>query len=144
MNMTDEGKQPIITQMGWFETFDLATNSMKKVLQQMRYPGQDGTPIAKGALRVCKERGLKGIEKMRLDDLRALLASQPDFACVKPEIQLEAERRRHILLFGPKCHLNACMLKCAGHMSSNTVDNIVDRVLLLSKLASDMHCQNST
>ena len=104
MNMTDGGKQPIITQMGWFETFDLATNSMKKVLQQMWYPGQDGTPIAKGALRVCKERGLKGIEKMRLDDLRALLASQPDFASVKPEIQQEAERRGHILLFGPKCH----------------------------------------
>ena len=50
MNMTDGGKQPIITQMGWFETFDLATNSMKKVVQQMWYPGQDGTPIAKGVL----------------------------------------------------------------------------------------------
>ena len=104
MNMTDGGKQPIITQMGWFETFHLATNSMKKVLQKMWHPGQDGTPIAKGALRVCKERGLKGMEKMRLDYLRALLASQPDFASVKPEIQQEAERRGHILLFGPKCH----------------------------------------
>ena len=104
MNMTDGGKQPIITQMGWFETIDLATNTMKKVLQQMWYPGPDGKPIAKGALRICKERGFPGIEKMRCDDLRALLASQPDFASVKPEIQEEVERRGHILLFGPQCH----------------------------------------
>ena len=41
---------------------------------------------------------------MRLDDLRALLASQPDFASVKSEIQQEGERCGHILLFGPKCH----------------------------------------
>ena len=32
-NKTDGGKQPILTQMGWFETFDLATNLMTKVLQ---------------------------------------------------------------------------------------------------------------
>ena len=91
MNMIDGGKQPILTQIGWFETFDMATNSMKKVLQQLWYPGQDETPIVKGALRICKERGLKGIEKMRLDEIRALLASQPDFASVKPEIQEETE-----------------------------------------------------
>lgn len=47
MNKTDGGKQPILTQMGWL---DLVTNSMKNVLQQMWYPREDGTPIAKGAL----------------------------------------------------------------------------------------------
>ena len=83
MNKTDGDKEPILTQMGWFETFDLATYSMTKVLQQMWYPGEDGTPIAKGALKICKERGLKVIDKMRLDELRALLASQPDFASFK-------------------------------------------------------------
>ena len=75
---------------------------MKKVKQQIWYPGPDETPIAKGALR--RERGLPGIENMQLNELRALLPSQPDFACLKPEIQEEAERCGHILLFGPKYH----------------------------------------
>ena len=47
---------------------------------------------------------MPGIEDMRLSELRALLSSQPDFGALKPEIQEEAERRGHILLFGPKCH----------------------------------------
>ena len=75
-----------------------------KVLQQMWYPGEDGIPIAKGTLTICKERDLKGIDKMRFSELRALLASQPDFASMKPEIQEEAEHRGHILMLGPKCH----------------------------------------
>ena len=35
MNRSDGGKQPIITQMGWFEMLDVATGMMKKVEQQM-------------------------------------------------------------------------------------------------------------
>ena len=54
MNRTDGGKQPIVTQMSWFETLDVATRMMKRVEQQMWYPGPDGTPIAKGALHICK------------------------------------------------------------------------------------------
>ena len=104
MNKTDGGKQPILTQIGWYEMFDVASGTMNRVQQEMWYAGPDGTPIAKGALRICRERGLSGIEKMRLNELRALLSSQPDFACLKPELQEEAERRGHILLFGPKCH----------------------------------------
>ena len=104
MNRSDGGKQPIITQMGWFETLDVATGMTKKVEQQMWYLGPDGTQIAKGALHICRERGLPGIEDMRLSELRALLSSQPDFGALKPELQEEPERRGHILLFGPKCH----------------------------------------
>ena len=64
LSTADGGQQPILTQMGWFETFNLATNSITKVL---RYPGEDGTPTAKDALKIRKERGLKWIDKMRLD-----------------------------------------------------------------------------
>ena len=71
----------------------------------MWYPGPDGKPIAKGALRICKEQSFQGIEKMRHDDdLRALLTSQPDFASVKPEIQEDVEQCGHILLFSSKSH----------------------------------------
>ena len=70
--------------MGWFETLDVVTEIMKRVEQQMWYPGTDGTPIA-----LCREQGLPGIENMQLNELRALLSSQPDFACLKPEIQEE-------------------------------------------------------
>ena len=72
-----------LTQMQCFETFDLAT----KGFTAKWYPGQDGKPIPKDALRICTEQGLKGIEKIRLDELRAL----PDFASVKHEIQVKAE-----------------------------------------------------
>ena len=64
MNRTDGGKQPIITQMDWFETLDVVTGIMKRAEQQLWYPGPDGTLIAKGALRICMERGLPGIENM--------------------------------------------------------------------------------
>ena len=74
--------------MGWFETLDVVTEIMKRVEQQMWYPGTDGTPIV-----LCREQGLPGIENMQLNELRALLSSQPDFACLKPEIQEEAERK---------------------------------------------------
>ena len=37
----------------------------------------------KGALRICTEHGLPGVEGIRHDDLRTLLAAQPDFANVK-------------------------------------------------------------
>ena len=62
----------------------------------MWFTGPDGSPIAKGALQICKEIGLPGVENMRCDELRALLASQPDFMSVCPEIQEEVERRGYI------------------------------------------------
>ena len=34
------------------------------------YPESDGTPIAKGALHIWRERGLPGIENMRLCELK--------------------------------------------------------------------------
>lgn len=64
----------------------------------------DGSPFAKGALTICMERGLDVSEHMRRDELRALLASQPDFCSIKPELQEEVEGCGQILLFGPKCH----------------------------------------
>ena len=105
MNKSDGGKQPILTQLGWYDKYDNDTGTVIRVQQQMWYTGLDGMPIAKGALTICKERGLPGVhDKMRRDELRALLNTQPDFTSVKPEIQEEVERRGHILLFGPKCH----------------------------------------
>lgn len=103
MNKSDGGAQPILTQMGWYNTIDPSSGVIFQVQQQMWYPGQNGEQIAKGALRICMERGLPGVEGMRRDELRTLLAAQPDFANVKPEIQ-EVERRCQILLFGPKCY----------------------------------------
>lgn len=66
----------------------------------MWYPGPDGAHIAKGALTVCRECGLAGIEGMKSDEFRTLLDNQPDFASIKPELQEVAEERGHILLFG--------------------------------------------
>ena len=105
MNKSDGGKQPILTQLGWYDKYDDATGTVIRVQQQMWYAGPDGMPIAKGALTICKERGLPGVhDKMRRNELRALLNTQPDFTSVKPEVQEEVDCRGHILLFGPKCH----------------------------------------
>ena len=117
MNKSDGGKQPILTQLGWYDKYDDATGTVIRVQQQMWYAGPDGMPIAKGALTICKERGLPGVhDKMRRNELRALLYTEPDFTSVKPEVQEEVDRRGHILLFGPNATLNVCMLKCAGHI----------------------------
>ena len=80
MNKTDGGAQPILTQMGWYNTNDPSSGAIVQVQQQMWYPGPNGE---QGALRIC---GLPGVEGMRRDELRTLLAAQPDFADVKPEI----------------------------------------------------------
>ena len=64
----------------------------------------------KGAL---TEHVLPGVKGMRHDELRTLLAAQPDFAYVKPVMQAEVE---HILLFGHNATPSACTLKCVGHM----------------------------
>ena len=117
MNKTDGGAQPILTQMGWYNTINPSSGAIVQVQQQMWYPGPNGEQIAKGALRICTERGLPGVEGMRRDELRTLLAAQPDFANVKPEIQEEVERRGHILLFGPKCHPECMHIEmCWAHV----------------------------
>ena len=83
----------------------------------MWYPGPNGEQITMGALRICTERGLPSVKGMRRDELRTLLAAQPDFANVKPEIQDEVERRGHILLFGPKCHPECMHIEmCWAHV----------------------------
>ena len=80
MNVSDGGKQPILTQTGWYDTTDASIGTAMRVQQQMWYIGPDGTKIAKGAITICKERGLPGVDKMKRNELRALLASQPDFS----------------------------------------------------------------
>ena len=117
MNVSDGGKQPILTQNGWYDAVDPITGTVRRVMQQMWYLGDDGTPTAKGALRICKERGLLGIEKLKRDELRVLLSSQPDFMSVKPELQEVVESRGHILLFGPKCHPECMFVEmCWAHV----------------------------
>ena len=117
MNKTDGGAQPILTQMGWYNTIDPSSGDIVQVQQQMWYPGSNGEQIVKGALRICTERGLPGVEGMRRDELRTLLAAQPDFANVKPEIQEEVERCGDTSFYlDLNATLSACTLKCAGHM----------------------------
>ena len=96
----------------------------------MWYTGPTGLPVAKGALRICQERGLVGAENMRRDELRTLLSNQPDFASVKPELQEEVERRGHILLFGPKCHpecmhIEMCWVHIKKYCRQHCGNNIV-------------------
>ena len=74
MNLSDGRKQLILTQTGWFNA---STGTSMRIQQQMWFTGPDGSLIAKGALRICKERGLPGVANMRRDEMRALLASQP-------------------------------------------------------------------
>ena len=109
MNLSDGGKQPILTQNGWYDLVDPITGAVTRVAQQMWYLSDDGTCTAKGALWICTERGLPGVSDLRRYELRALLAMQPDFMGVKPELQEEVESRGHILLFGPKCHPSVCL-----------------------------------
>ena len=75
---------PFLTQTGWFDTINASTGTSVRVQQQMWFTGPDGSKIANGALRIYQERGLPGIDKFRHDELRALLASQPDFQSVCP------------------------------------------------------------
>ena len=58
INKYDGGAQPIMTQIGWFLKPDPVSGTVR-VQQQMWYMGPDGAPIAKGALTLCRERGLK-------------------------------------------------------------------------------------
>ena len=104
MNTTDGGAKPILTQMDWYSTIDPSSGVIVQVQQHKWYPGPNGEQIAKGALRICTESGLPGVKGMRCEELKTLLAAQPDFANAKPEVQEEVERRGHILLSGPKCH----------------------------------------
>ena len=97
--------------MGWCKTIDLSSGAIVQVQQQMWYPGLNGE---QGALRIC---GLPGVEGMRRDELRTLLAAQPDFVNVKPEIQEEVERCGDTSFYlDLNATLSACTLKCAGHM----------------------------
>ena len=88
MNLSDGGKQLILTQNGWYDVVDPITKTVTREMQQMWYLSDDGTLTAKGALSICRERGLHGIENLKRDDheLRALLSSQPDFMSIKPEL----------------------------------------------------------
>ena len=61
MNLLDGGKQPILTQNGWCDSLDPITGTVTRITQQMWNQFDDETLIAKGALRICTERGLPGI-----------------------------------------------------------------------------------
>ena len=67
MNKSDGGAQPILTQMGWYNTIDPTSGALVQMQQQTWYPGPNGDPIAKGALRICTEHGLPGVEGMTLE-----------------------------------------------------------------------------
>ena len=81
---------------------------------------------------------------MKHDELRTLLANQPDFASVKPELQELVEERGHILLFGPKCHPECMHIEmCWAHVKQYTVGSTVVIVLWLCVKVWSMHCQSS-
>ena len=79
MNKTDGGAQPILTQVGWYNHSDPVTGTTVRVQQQMWYTGPAGLPVAKGALRICQDSGLVGVENMRRDEHRTLLSNQHVF-----------------------------------------------------------------
>ena len=55
MNLSDGGKQPILTQTGWFDTIDASTGtSAVRIQQQMWFTGTDGSQIAKGGKRSAR------------------------------------------------------------------------------------------
>lgn len=53
---------------------------------------------------------------MKRDELRALLASQPDFMSVRSEIEELIESRVTFSYLAPNVTPSACLLKCAGAM----------------------------
>ena len=106
MNLSDGGKQPILTQNGWYDSLDPITGTVTRITQQMWYQSDDGTQIAKGALRICSETGLPGVSNMRRNVLRALLSEQPDFKNVKPELQEEVE---HSFFLAQNAIQNVCL-----------------------------------
>lgn len=59
MNLSDGGKQPILTQSGWYDTKDATTGTSVRVQQQMWYWGPDGTKVAKGALTIRREKSAR-------------------------------------------------------------------------------------
>ena len=145
MNKSDGGKQPILTQMGWYNTVDAATGTIVCMQQQMRFSGPDGTPVPKGALRICKERGLPNVENMRRDELRDLLSSQPDFSSVKPEIQEYVEHRGHILLFGPKCHPDCMHIEmCWAYIKRHCRQHCGHNIIHLYEHNYSMHFHHNT
>ena len=135
MNKSDGGAQPVITQMGWFHRPDPVSGIPVRVQQQMWYPGPGGAPIAKGALTICRERGLAGIDTcMKRDELRSLLGNQPDFTSVKPELQEAVEERGHILLFGPKCHPECMPIEmCWAHVKQYCRQHCGNSIVALRK-----------
>ena len=45
MNKTNGGAQPILTQMGWYNTIDPSSGAIVQVQQQMWYPGPNGERV---------------------------------------------------------------------------------------------------
>ncbi|KAL5502618.1 hypothetical protein EMCRGX_G009419 [Ephydatia muelleri] len=73
-------------------------------------------------------------ERMKRDELRTLLANQPDFASVKPELQELVEERGHILLFGPKCHPECMHIEmCWAHVKQYCRQHCGNSIVALRK-----------
>eukprot|EP00731_Ephydatia_muelleri_P006424 Em0003g672a len=73
-------------------------------------------------------------ERMKCDELRTLLANQPDFASVKPELQELVEERGHILLFGPKCHPECMHIEmCWAHVKQYCRQHCGNSIVALRK-----------
>ena len=80
-------------------------------MRQMWYIGDDVTPMTKSALRICKERGLLGIEKLKGYELRVLLSSQE---CKTRPTGSGGKSGPCTCVLALSAILNVCLLKCAG------------------------------
>ena len=111
---------------GWYDKCDPTTGTMTRVQQQMHAVSCMGQ--MEHAPLYCKRStcNLQGkrvasiTDKMKWDDLRALLASQPDFCSVRPELQELVESRWHIYFYlvQDACHPECMQLSCAGQLGA--------------------------
>ena len=100
MNLKPGGKQPRMHDTYWH-----------RKLQKMVY--SDGTP--KELKAVLIERGVN-VTKMKLEDMRALIATHPDFCDEQPEVANFLRRNGFGCIFLPKfhCELNPIYRKRLG------------------------------
>ena len=100
MNACPGGKQPLMWDTVW-----------QGRVQKMVF----SVGVAKGLIQVLKERG-KYRNGMKLDEMRAELASHQDFKEEKTRIEHFLNRRGHCCLFLPKFH---CEINPIGHSQSD-------------------------
>lgn len=98
LNKGDGGKNTPCLRPGYFVKDGVL------VSQPMQFIDSTGNRLQKGIKRILMERGLWPSREMRLDDARALLDIQPDFASQKEWLEETVQQSGHKIIFYPKFH----------------------------------------